>query len=187
MPNLAAPIERVIEELSKLPTVGRKTAQRLAFFLLRAPVEDALALANSICELRERIRDCQRCFNLSEEALCPICNDPGRDSGLICVVENPTNILAFERTSAYRGVYHVLGGALSPLRDIGPEQLHIKELLVRIDEGEIRELVLATNPDVEGEATAGLSSAESKPPARSPSPDWPRGCRLAANSNIPTT
>lgn len=154
MPNLAAPIERVIEELSKLPTVGRKTAQRLAFFLLRAPAEDALALSNSIRELRERIRDCRRCFNLTEEELCPICSDPGRDLGLLCVVENPTNILAFERTSVFRGVYHVLGGALSPLRDIGPEQLHIKELLERIDAESIREVILATNPNVEGEATA---------------------------------
>jgi len=152
--NLAFPIERVIEELSKLPSVGRKTAQRLAFHLLRAPVEDALALSTTIRELRERIRDCERCFNLAEDPLCPICADPGRDAGLLCIVEGPTNILAFERTSAFRGLYHVLGGALSPLRDIGPEQLHIQPLIDRLESESIREVVLATNPNVEGEATA---------------------------------
>ncbi|MDH3628293.1 MAG: recombination mediator RecR [Acidobacteriota bacterium] len=154
MANLAFPIERVIEELSKLPSVGRKTAQRLAFHLLRAPVEDALALSTTIRELRERIRDCERCFNLAEDPLCPICADPGRDAGLLCIVEGPTNILAFERTSAFRGLYHVLGGALSPLRDIGPEQLHIQPLIDRLESESIREVVLATNPNVEGEATA---------------------------------
>jgi recombination protein RecR len=151
---LAGPIERVIAELSKLPGIGRKTAQRLAFHLLKAPEEDAAALARALIELREKIRFCSSCFNLADAELCPICADERRDRKLLCVVEEPTNLAVVERTGAYRGVYHVLGGALSPLKDIGPDDLNIRPLMDRLRTGEFREVVLATNPNVEGESTA---------------------------------
>lgn len=154
MGGLAPPLERVINELSKLPSVGRKTAQRLAFHLLKASAEDTRALAAAIAELRERIRWCERCFNLAEGPLCPVCSDPERDAAMLCVVEDASNVFALERTGVYRGLYHVLGGALSPLRDVGPEQLRIGELIRRLDAGPVREVILATNPNVEGEATA---------------------------------
>jgi recombination protein RecR len=147
-------LERVIGELTKLPGVGPKTAQRLAFHLLKAPGEDAVALAEAIVDLRKTVRSCRQCFNLAAEELCPICADPGRDVTILCVVEEPANVFALERTGAYRGLYHVLGGALSPLRDVGAEELHISELIERIRHAEPREIVLATNPNVEGEATA---------------------------------
>jgi recombination protein RecR len=152
--DLAPPLERVIHELSKLPGIGKKTAQRLSFHLLQAPREDADALARTIVDLREKIRLCRDCFNLTEDELCPICADPRRDRSLICVVEGPSNLLALERTRAYRGLYHVLGGALSPLKDIGPDDLRLTELIQRAREAEPQEVILATNPDVEGEATA---------------------------------
>jgi recombination protein RecR len=152
--NIAPALERVIHELCKLPSVGRKTAQRLAFHLLKAPREEAEALARAILELRERLGFCKRCFNLAEGELCPVCADPRRDASLICVVEEPSNVLAIERTGAFRGLYHVLGGALSPLKDVGPDELRIRELMQRLGAGGVREVVLATNPDVEGEATA---------------------------------
>lgn len=154
MSQFAAPIERVIQELSKLPSIGRKTAQRLAFHLLKAPAEDAATLAEAIRDLRESIRFCVDCFNLAENERCPICEDPRRDSGLLCVVEEPANVMAIERTGIYRGLYHVLGGALSPLKDIGPEELNLSALLDRLSGSEVKEVILATNPDVEGEATA---------------------------------
>lgn len=154
MNELPPPLERVISELSRLPTVGRKTAQRLALHLLRVPREESRALARSIEELGELIRECERCFNLTDRAICAICEDPRRESTQLCVVEQPTNLLALDATSAFRGTYHVLGGALSPLKDIGPEQLHIAELVARVREGGFEEVILATNPDVEGEATA---------------------------------
>jgi len=152
--HLAPPLERVIGELSKLPSIGRKTAQRLAFHLLSAPESDAEALARAILELRSKIRFCRDCFNLAEQALCPVCSDPRRDRTLLCVVEEPSNLLGFERTGAYRGLYHVLGGALSPLKDVGPDDLRVRELMERLAAGEFAEVILATNPDVEGEATA---------------------------------
>jgi len=152
--NLAAPLERVIAELSKLPSIGRKTAQRLAFHLLKAPPEQSAALGQAISELRARIRYCNDCFNLAESDLCPICSDPRRDRGLLCVVEEPSNLLALERTGAFKGLYHVLGGVLSPLKDIGPDRLRIRELQARLERNGIDEVILATNPDVEGEATA---------------------------------
>jgi recombination protein RecR len=152
--DLAPPLEQVIHELTKLPTIGKKTAQRLAFHLLQAPREEAEALAAAIRELRERIRFCKECFNLAESELCPICADPRRDRSLLCVVEDAANLLAVERTRAYKGLYHVLGGSLSPLRDRGPDDLRLRELMDRVREGEFSEAVLATNPDVEGEATA---------------------------------
>jgi recombination protein RecR len=149
-----SPIERVVHELSRLPGVGRKTAQRLALHLLKVRTEEVAALAAALLELRERVRECARCFHLAEEELCDVCRDPRRDPGLLCVVEEPADVLAFERTGAWNGVYHVLGGALSPLRDVGPDDLHVAPLLERIRREPPREVVLATNPNVEGEATA---------------------------------
>ena len=154
MSKLALPLERLIQELAKLPSIGQKTAQRLAFHLLKVNAEDAVALADAIRELREKIRFCSQCFNLSESELCPICSDPRREKGSLCVVEEPTNLLALERTGAFRGLYHVLGGALSPLRDVGPDQLRTAELVQRVRSSEVEEVILATNPNVEGEATA---------------------------------
>lgn len=163
MSRVAPPLERAINELSKLPTIGKKTAQRLAFHILRSPAEAAAALAEAILDLRRKLRFCKDCFNLSEDEQCPICSDPRRDCGQICVVEEPTNLLAIERTAAYRGLYHVLGGALSPLKDIGPDQLRVRELMERVQRGEVREIILATNPNVEGEATAVYLSRLLKP------------------------
>jgi len=152
--QLAPPLERVIHELGKLPSIGRKTAQRLAFHLLKIPAEEAAELADAIARLREQIRFCSDCFNLADAELCPICADPQRNRKLLCVVEEPTNLLSVERTGCFRGLYHVLGGALSPLRDVGPDQLRIRELVERTSELELTEAVLATNANVEGEATA---------------------------------
>jgi len=154
MATLAGPIERVIAELSKLPGIGRKTAQRLTLFLLKSPDDDAAALAHALLELKEKIRFCSRCFNLSDAELCAICLDPKRDPSSLCIVEEPTNLIAIERTGAFRGMYHVLGGTLSPLRDVGPEDLNVRSLVERIGDGQFREVVLATSPNVEGEATA---------------------------------
>jgi recombination protein RecR len=161
--ELAPPLEQVIHELTKLPSIGKKTAQRLAFHLLQTPREEAEALARAIVQLRERIRFCRDCFNLSDRELCPVCSDPKRERSLICVVEDPGNLLAIERTRAFKGVYHVLGGALSPLRDKGPDDLRLRELMDRIREGSFTEVVLAMNPDVEGEATAVYLSRLLKP------------------------
>jgi len=152
--NLAPPLERVIHELSKLPSIGRKTAQRLAFHLLKTASEDAVSLAEAIVELREKVRPCSDCFNLADQELCPICGDSGRRRDQLCVVEEATNLLALERTGSFKGLYHVLGGALSPLKDVGPEDLRVGELMRRVQEGEFQEVILATNSDVEGEATA---------------------------------
>jgi recombination protein RecR len=151
---LAPPIERLILELTKLPGIGRKTAQRLSFHLLKTAPEEVEHLARALLELRQRVRFCRDCFNLSEEELCSVCADPRRDRGLLCVVEEPSNVLALERTGVFRGLYHVMGGALSPLRDVGPDELHMAELIERVKRGGFTELILATNPDVEGEATA---------------------------------
>jgi recombination protein RecR len=161
--DLAPPLLRAIDALSKLPSIGKKTAQRLVFHLLNAPVEDAEALAEAIRDLRRKIRFCERCFNLAEGALCPICADPRRERGLLCVVEEPTNLLALERTGSYRGLYHVLGGSLSPLKDIGPDRLHVRELVARVQGETFAEVIMATNPDVEGEATAVYLSRLLKP------------------------
>jgi len=152
--ELAPPLEQIIHELTKLPSIGKKTAQRLAFHLMQTPRAEAEALARAILDLRERIRFCEDCFNLSERELCPVCANPRRDRTLLCVVEEAGNLLAIERTRIFQGVYHVLGGALSPLKDRGPDDLHLRELLDRVREGSFAEVVLATNPDVEGEATA---------------------------------
>jgi recombination protein RecR len=150
----APPVNRLITELSKLPDIGQRTAQRLAFHLLRAGEQDALGLANAIREVKERIGLCELCFNLSEGPRCEICQDMRRDRSVICVIEEPADVIPIERTHEYRGVYHVLGGALSPIDGIDPEDLKITELVGRVREGEVTEVVIATNPTTSGEATA---------------------------------
>jgi recombination protein RecR len=153
-------LERLIEELTKLPSIGQKSAQRLALHLLRAPREEALALAEAIRAVRERVGFCRTCGNFSEDDPCLLCRDPQRDGSIVCVVEQPGDVLAFERTAQFKGKYHVLGGALSPLDGTHPDDLRIKQLLERLRGGaepgsvEIREIILATNPNVTGEATA---------------------------------
>jgi recombination protein RecR len=154
--SYAPPVQRLVSELSKLPGVGSRTAQRLAFHILRAPMEDATALAEAIREVKERIRLCEVCFNLTDETRCRICQDPRREQDLICVVEEPSDVIPMERTHEYHGVYHVLGGALSPIDGIDPEDLKIAELFARLTAAgaAVREVVLATNPTTTGEATA---------------------------------
>ena len=147
-------VTRLIEEFSRLPGIGPKTASRLTFYLLRAPKEQAEALARAIGELREKTVYCSICFNIAEESPCPICRDEGRDRSIICVVEEPLDVLAIERTGEYNGLYHVLHGAISPVEGIGPEDLKIRELLERLRTEPVREVILATNPSLEGEATA---------------------------------
>jgi recombination protein RecR len=149
-----APLARLVAELSRLPGIGQRTAQRLAFHLLRAPDEEAFALGEAIREVKEKIGLCEQCFNLAEGPLCRICSDPNRDQSIICVVEEPGDVIPIERTHEYRGLYHVLGGALSPIDGIDAEDLKIAELLRRAQGGEIAEVVLATNPTTTGEATA---------------------------------
>ncbi len=147
-------LELLIEELEKLPSIGLKSAQRLALHLLRVPKEDALRLAEAIRAVRERVGFCSTCGNFSETDPCALCGDPRRDVRVLCVVEQPVDVLAFERTGQFPGRYHVLGGALSPLEGTSPEQLRIRELLARLRGGEVKEVILATNPNVNGEATA---------------------------------
>ena len=148
------PIQRLITELSRLPGIGQRTAQRLAFHILRADEEQALGLADAIREVRERVGLCEVCSNLAEGPRCRICEDASRDSSLICVVEEPSDVIPIERTGEYRGLYHVLGGALSPIDGIDPEDLKIAELVRRVEDTEVSEIVLATNPTTTGEATA---------------------------------
>ncbi len=150
----AAPVQRLITELSKLPGVGGRTAQRLAFHLLRAEADDAYALADAIREVKERIGLCETCFNLSEGPVCRICADARREPDVICVVEEPADVISIERTHEFTGRYHVLGGALSPIDGIDPEDLKIAELMHRVADEEVREVVIATNPTTTGEATA---------------------------------
>jgi recombination protein RecR len=150
----APPVQRLITELGKLPGIGGRTAQRLAFFILRASDEDALALAEAIREVKEKVGFCEVCFNLAEGPRCRICEDPRRDAELICVIEEPGDVIPIERTHEYRGRYHVLGGALSPMDGVDPEDLRIAELLRRVSDGGVKEVVLATNPTTTGEATA---------------------------------
>ena len=154
--SYAPPVQKLVTELSKLPGIGNRTAQRLAFHILRTSSEDASALADAIREVKERIRLCEICFNLTDEARCRICQDSRRDHGLICVVEEPSDVIPMERTHEYHGVYHVLGGALSPIDGIDPEDLKMAELFARASAAEdaVREVVLATNPTTTGEATA---------------------------------
>lgn len=148
-------VTRLIEEFHRLPGIGPKTAQRLTFYLLRAPKEQALALADAVMRVKEQIVTCAICQNIAEENPCAICRDESRDRSIICVVEEPLDVLALERTREYRGLYHVLHGAISPVEGIGPEDLRVQELLGRLRRaGEVKEVVLATNPNLEGEATA---------------------------------
>ncbi len=146
-------VTRLIDEFHRLPGIGPKTAQRLTFYLLRAPGEQARELSRAILEVKERISFCSRCFNITESDPCRICADPARDASQICVVEEPLDILALERTRSYRGLYHVLHGAISPMDGIGPEDLKVRELLARLSGDAVREVILATNPNLEGEAT----------------------------------
>ncbi|MDH4139497.1 MAG: recombination mediator RecR [Coriobacteriia bacterium] len=150
----APAIARLLEELERLPGIGPKSAQRITYYLLRTDEESATRLADAIVDVKRSIRFCSRCFNFAEEELCHICSDPERDESMLCVVEEPRDIVAIERTGEYRGIYHVLEGAISPIDGIGPEQLRVRELVDRVGEGGISEVVLATNPNVEGETTA---------------------------------
>jgi len=156
MTGYALPIQRLIKELSKLPGIGEKTATRLATFILRASEEDARKLAESVLEVKQKIRLCSVCFNLAEDNLCEICMDTSRDKSLICVVEEPDSLIAIEESGSFNGTYHVLHGALSPLDGIGPDHLRLKEFIKRIEDGKVEEIVVATNPSVQGEATALL-------------------------------
>ena len=147
-------VQLLIDELGKLPGVGPKSAQRIAFHLVKLPEQDALRLARAITEAKEKVRFCSSCFNMADDQLCEICNDHRRDASLICVVEEPRDIVAVERTHEFKGYYHVLQGAINPIDGIGPDQLRIRELLKRLQEGSIEEVILCTNPNIEGEATA---------------------------------
>ena len=162
MATYARPVERLITELSKLPSIGPRSAQRIAFHIIRGKQDDALGLAEALREVKERIKPCGRCFNLTEAEECEICRDTRRDRSEICVVEDAYDIGPIERTGEYRGLYHVLGGALSPLDGVEPEDLRIAELLERIGKEEIKELVIATNPNTTGEATAMFIAQEVK-------------------------
>ncbi len=163
MPDFAAPLQRLINEFRQLPGIGQKSAQRLAFHVLRASRDDAARLASALLEVKDNLGLCAECNNISDGELCPYCRDPHRDHSQICVVEEPHNILPIETTRTFEGVYHVLHGSISPLRGIGPEQLKIKGLLERIERHQPKEIILATNPTVEGEATAVYLSRLLKP------------------------
>ncbi|SHH78147.1 MULTISPECIES: recombination mediator RecR [Sporanaerobacter] len=163
MDYYALPIANLIEELSKLPGVGRKTAQRLAFYILEMEPLEAEKLAYSITSAKEKIKYCSICCNLTDEDPCYICRNKKRDTSTICVVQGPKDVVAMEKTKEYTGLYHVLHGAISPMDNIGPDQIRIKELLKRIQNGEVKEVILATNPTVEGEATAMYISKLLKP------------------------
>jgi len=150
----APPVQSLIDEFGRLPGVGPKSAQRIAFHLLKLPAEDAVRLARAITEAKERVSFCRRCFNVCEGEECSICADPRRDVTLVCVVEEPRDVVAVEKTGEFRGRYHVLQGAISPLDGIGPEQIRVRELLARLGTEDIAEIILCTNPNIEGEATA---------------------------------
>ncbi len=152
--QIAEPLLVAIEELSKLPSIGRKTAQRLALHILKADKESVASLVKALEDLKSKIRFCSRCFNISVDELCDICKSPKRDTSQICVVEEASDVIAIERTNEFSGQYHVIGGVLSPLSGISPDSLKIKELLKRLESEEVKEVILALNPDTEGEATA---------------------------------
>ncbi len=147
-------LQKLIDELGKLPGVGPKSAQRIAFHLIKIPEQEALSLADAIQQAKQKVRFCETCFNMSDEAICEICSDSQRDNSLVCVVEEPRDIVALERTREYKGLYHVLQGAINPIDGIGPEQLKIRELLERLKGNTVVEVILCTNPNIEGEATA---------------------------------
>lgn len=163
MMDFAEPLSRLIQEFRRLPGVGQKSAQRIAFHLLRAKREDAERLAQAVMDVKDKLGLCSICNNISDGERCPYCRDESRDASVVCVVEEPPNILPIETTRQFHGVYHVLHGAISPLRGVGPEQLRIKSLLLRLQDGLIQEVILATNPTVEGEATAVYISRLLKP------------------------
>ena len=154
MTDYALPVQDLIDELGRLPGIGPKSAQRIAFHLLKLPKEDASRLARTIVDAKERVSWCTRCFNLAEGPECPICSDARRDTTVLCVVEEPRDLVAVEKTREFRGRYHVLGGAINPIEGVGPDQLHVKELLARIGDEGVEEVILCTNPNIEGEATA---------------------------------
>jgi len=156
MTGYAAPIQRLIQELSRFPGIGEKTATRLATFVLRSSEEDAARLADSIMEVKHKIRLCSCCFNLAEKELCDICSDPERNPEVICVVEDPDSLVAIEESGSFRGTYHILHGVLSPADGIGPDNLRLKELVDRVLRNHVKEVILATNPSVQGETTALL-------------------------------
>ena len=159
----APPVQELIDQFSRLPGIGPKSAQRIAFFLLKLPKEDALRLARAISEMKERVSFCRRCFGIADAEECQICADPRRDTHVLCVVEEPRDVIAVERTQEFRGRYHVLGGAISPIDGIGPDQLRVGELLERVDGEKISEVIVSTNPNIEGEATAMYLARQLKP------------------------
>ncbi|MCS6937310.1 MAG: recombination mediator RecR [Candidatus Bipolaricaulota bacterium] len=165
MDKYPEPLENLIKEFQKLPSIGRKTAERLAFYLLHQPPEELDLLSQAITNVKEKIRACKICFNYTEieHELCEICRDPKRDASVVCVVSHPQELLKLEKTREYRGLYHVLGGLISPVNGVGPEQLHIEELLVRLRTGNVQEVILALDPKVEGEATAMYLARKIKP------------------------
>ncbi len=150
----AKPLARLVAELEKLPGIGPKSAQRLAFHLLRLPPEEARQLATAIVQVKEQIHSCSVCFNFTDLEVCDICANPRRDRSLLCVIADPRDLIAIERTNEYPGLFHVLGGVISPMEGIGPDQLRMRELLERVNRDDVKEVILATNPQVEGEATA---------------------------------
>jgi recombination protein RecR len=159
----ARPLMRLLEALEKLPGVGPRSAERMAFYLLRASREETHQLSQAIADVKDRLRFCEVCFNLSEAPRCPICQDPSRDPATLCVVEEPKDVLAIEKTGAYRGLYHVLLGAVAPLDGIGPELLKIEELMARLSDGTIQEVIVATDADKDGETTAAYLSRLIRP------------------------
>jgi recombination protein RecR len=161
--STANPIDRLVHELSKLPGIGEKTATRLAFFVLRQPMGYARDLSRALVDVKEKVKLCSSCLNLTEHDPCDLCRDARRDEGTICVVEDPTDMMAIENTHAYRGRYHILHGALSPLAGVGPDDIKIAELLSRLESPNVNEVIIATNPNVEGEATALYLSKVIKP------------------------
>ncbi len=158
-----APVENLIEQFQKLPGIGRKTAQRLAFFVLALPEDEARGFANAVIEAKKTVKFCRECQNMTDTELCSLCADEARDKTTVCVVSDPKDVVAIERTREYNGLYHVLHGCISPMNNIGPDDVRIKELVLRVGRGEIREVIMATNPDTEGEATAMYISRLLKP------------------------
>ena len=163
MSYTVAPLARLVEQLERLPGIGHKSAQRLAYYLLNVSDAAAAEFVGAVQEAREKIHECAVCHNLTDQELCPVCRAGNRDEGLICVVEDPRDVMAFERTREYHGTYHVLHGTISPMDGIGPDQIRVKELLVRVSDEEVQEVIMATNPTVEGEATAMYISKLLKP------------------------
>ena len=163
MDYYVSPLQNLIDEFRKLPGIGNKTAQRLAYHVLNLPKEKALRFAEAICEAKEKITYCKVCQNFSDTDLCSVCANPARDKSVICVVENPRDVIQMEKTNEFKGTYHILHGAISPMDNIGPEDIRIKELVTRISGGEVKEVIMATNPNLEGETTAMYISKLLKP------------------------